>query len=187
MTKDQIRKEYREKRKNFSDEQIENFSQKILERLKSMPIWDAEYFHVFVSIKGKHEINTTPMINHLFDLNKKVIVPKTEGKELLVCQIDPDTKWEIGDFNVPEPIDYKSIDSDLIDVVFVPMLICDLTGNRIGYGGGYYDRFMSKLNKNCLKIGLNFFGPIQKIEEVEPTDIPLDYCVTPDEIVSFVS
>lgn len=187
MTKDQLRKEYRKNRKNFSDEQIEDFSQKILDRLKSMPIWDAEYFHVFVSIKGKHEVNTTPIINDLFDINKKVIVPKTNGMELLSCQINPDTKWEIGNFNVPEPIDYKIIEPSLINVVFVPMLICDLAGNRIGYGGGYYDRFMSKLNKDCLKIGLNFFGPIQKIEDVEPTDIPLNYCVTPDEIVSFVS
>lgn len=187
MTKDQLRKEYRERRKNFSEELIEDFSQKIFGRLKSMPIWDAEYFHVFVSIKGKHEINTSPIINDLFESDKKVIVPKTDGKELLACEIHPDTKWEIGNFNVPEPIDYKLIDSNLIQVVLVPMLICDLAGNRIGYGGGYYDRFMSKLNKDCLKIGLNFFRPIQKIEGIEPTDVPLDYCVTPDEIVSFVS
>lgn len=187
MTKDQLRKEYREKRKAFSENQIKDFSQKILGQLKSMPIWDAEYFHVFVSIKGKQEINTSPIINDLFESDKKVIVPKTNGKELLACQINRNTKWEIGNFNVPEPIDYKLIESSLISVVFVPMLICDLDGNRIGYGGGYYDRFLSKLNKDCLKIGLNFFGPIQKIEDVEPTDIPLDYCVTPDEIVSFVS
>jgi len=187
MTKNRLRKEYKERRKAFSEGQIENFSQKILDRLKSMPIWNAEYFHVFVPIRGKNEINTTPIINNLFTMNKKAVVPKTDGMELLACQINSNTKWEIGNFGVPEPIDYKLIAPDLINVVFVPMLICDLDGNRIGYGGGYYDRFMSKLNKDCLKIGLNFFEPIQRIEGVEPTDIPLDYCVTPDEIVSFVS
>lgn len=71
MTKDQLRKEYKEKRKAFSENQIEDFSKKILGQLKSMPIWDAEYFHVFVSIKGKQEINTSPIINDLFESDKR--------------------------------------------------------------------------------------------------------------------
>lgn len=187
MTKSAYRKLYIEKRKQFSDKQIDDFSLKILERLKKIPVWDKSYYHVFVSIEAKHEINTQPIINYLFENNKNVIVPKTQENDLLNCLINQETKWQKGNFNVPEPVDYELINSKLIEIVFVPMLICDVNGNRIGYGGGYYDRFLTGLSKDCLKIGLNLFEPIQLIEDIESTDIPLDYCVTPYLTVSFGS
>lgn len=187
MTKSELRTLYRKKRKQFSQKEIDQFTSGILENLKTLPIWENEVFHIYVPIRAKNEINTWLIINYLHDLGKTIVVPKIEGDQLLSCKIDAETEWEIQSFGVPEPKNPELFDSSQIEVVFVPMLICDYTGHRIGYGGGFYDRFLGSLSPNVLKVGLNLFAPIDKIEEVESTDIPLDYCVTSSEIVSFTS
>ncbi|MDH3493028.1 MAG: 5-formyltetrahydrofolate cyclo-ligase, partial [Acidobacteriota bacterium] len=72
-----------------------------------------------------------------------------------------------------------------LDFVLVPLLCFDRRGHRVGYGGGYYDRFLAKVRPDCLKIGLSFFGPVDEIEDVHEGDIRLDYCVMPERIYDF--
>lgn len=187
MQKVELRKLYKEKRKAFSRKEIDQKSSEILRNLKSMEIWDNSVFHVFVSIPGFNEVNTHPIIEYLFAENKKVVVPKTFGREMKACLIDPKTRWETGKFGVKEPKTCNEFDAQLIDIILMPLLIYDKQGNRIGYGGGFYDRFLKKTSPKVLKIGLCIFPPIEIIEDAEPTDIPMDYCVTDSEIVSFTS
>lgn len=187
MIKSELRKIYKNQRNLFSTLEIQDFSQKILENLKKMPIWNKSYYHVFVPIKSQNEINTHLLIDYLFNLNKTVVVPKVNDSQMINCKIDENVEWTIGRFDVPEPKQFEIIENDLIEVVFVPMLICDQSGNRVGYGGGFYDRFFQEIGKDVLKIGINYFSPIEAIEDVEPTDIPLDYCITSREIVSFTA
>lgn len=158
---------------------------KILHNLQKMPIWNYSVFHTFVPIENMHEVNTFPVIDYLFRLNKKVIVPKVEESQMLNCEIDKNVAWQKGKFSVPEPGKFHLIDSTEIEVLFIPMLICDQIGHRVGYGGGFYDRFLKDSKPAALKIGLNFFPPVERIDDVQNTDIPLDYCVTGEEIVSF--
>ena len=75
----------------------------------------------------------------------------------------------------------------LLDVVFVPLLIFDLQGQRVGYGKGYYDRFLGQCKKEVIKIGLSFFEPVATIEDLNPYDIPLDYGVTPNGTFTFLA
>src|SRR5690606_33484872 len=110
-----------------------------------------------------------------------------ENNQMLNCQINPEVEWAKGKFNFPAPKEFHLVDSKEIDVVFLPMLICDKAGNRVGYGGGFYDRFLKGCRQDAIKIGLNFFSPIDEISDVFESDVPLDYCVTGDEIVSFTS
>lgn len=187
MTKSELRTLYRSKRKKLSSEKANEISLQILENLKSMDIWGNSVFHVFIPILNQNEINTLPIIEYLFELNKQVVVPKVEGDKMLNCLIDENTEFISGKFNVTEPKKFQLIDSEQIEVVILPMLIGDKKGNRVGYGGGYYDRFLEKLQPKVLKIGINFFPPISEINDVESTDIPLDYCVTGEEILSFGS
>lgn len=185
MTKSELRDIYKSKRKEFSSEQANEISLRILENLKSMKIWENSTFHIFLPIPNQNEINTFPILDYLFEVEKQVIVPKVQGKGMRSCLIDKNIQFVPGKFNVPEPEVFEVVDSKQIDVIFMPMLICDKSGNRIGYGGGYYDRFLTTCRKNVLKIGLNFFNPIEKIPEIFESDVPLDYCVTGDLIVSF--
>lgn len=185
MTKSELRAVYKSKRQELSSEQVYRISFSILENLKLMKIWENSVFHIFIPILSQNEIITFPIINYLFELKKQVVVSKIDDNKMLSCLIDKDTEFVSGKFNVPEPEYFELIESDKIDIVFLPMMICDKQGNRVGYGGGYYDRFLQDCRKDVIKIGLNFFEPVQNIEDVFKSDIPLDYCVTGAGIVSF--
>ena len=77
------------------------------------------------------------------------------------------------------------IDENLFEVIFVPLLAFDKQGDRVGYGGGYYDNFLGNIKQNAIKIGLSFFEPIDKIMDTEKHDIKLDYVVTTKKVYSF--
>lgn len=185
MTKSELRVFYKEKRKRLSASDVEGKSLNILDNIQKLPIWEHFVYHCFLPIEAQREIQTSHLINLLWKHNKKTVVPKVQGADLLVCEFTPESELEVGKFQVPEPVNCTPISFDAIDVVFVPLLICDLNGNRIGYGGGFYDRFLSKLKPDTLKIGLNYFNPILTKIEAEATDIPLDFCISPQEIFEF--
>jgi len=86
---------------------------------------------------------------------------------------------------IPEPQNGLTVPPSEIEVVFIPLLAYDKKGHRVGYGKGFYDRFLSKCKPNTLKIGLSLFEPEEKIEGLDATDIPLDYCVTPVKVYEF--
>ena len=77
------------------------------------------------------------------------------------------------------------IDAQKLDVIFIPLIIFDLLGHRVGYGKGYYDRFLQTVNSNSLKIGLSLFEPIDKISDRNNYDVSMDICVTPTKVYNF--
>ena len=88
-------------------------------------------------------------------------------------------------WRIPEPEGNYLIEPEEIDLVLVPLLCVDKRGHRVGYGKGFYDRFLKKCRADCLKIGLGFFPPIEKIDDVNDDDVRLDACVTPDRTHHF--
>ena len=88
-------------------------------------------------------------------------------------------------WNIPEPVDGIQIAAQQLDAVFIPLLALDKSGHRVGYGKGFYDRFLSRCKKDIIKIGVSFYGPVEEISDVYTSDIPLDYCVTPNRIYDF--
>jgi 5-formyltetrahydrofolate cyclo-ligase len=69
--------------------------------------------------------------------------------------------------------------------VIVPLLCFDRRGHRVGYGKGFYDRYLQKCRPDCIKAGLSFFDPVDLIDDTYADDIPLDICVTPSETFRF--
>ncbi|GAL62151.1 5-formyltetrahydrofolate cyclo-ligase [Algibacter lectus] len=88
-------------------------------------------------------------------------------------------------YNIPEPIDGIEILDDKVEVVFIPLLAFDTLGNRVGYGKGFYDRFLVKCKPETIKIGLSFFEASAEITDVFESDVRLDYCVTPERVYEF--
>lgn len=88
-------------------------------------------------------------------------------------------------WNIPEPVDGIEVPPEKIDVVFLPLMAFDQKGHRVGYGKGFYDVLLNKCRSDVVKIGLSFFKAEENIEDLEPHDIPLNFCVTPDRIYSF--
>ena len=100
--------------------------------------------------------------------------------------MDDDVILGLNKYGIPEPKNGKKIKNNLIDVVFVPLLSYDKKGNRVGYGKGFYDRFLSNLSIKTIKIGLSLYEPENYIEGIDENDIKIDYCVTPNKIFSFL-
>lgn len=185
MKKSLLRTLYKNKRKELTSAEINSLSLKIFENLKSMSIWNFHVFHLFLSIRQLNEVNTDPILQYLYSLQKRVVVPKVINNEMIGVEIGKDVEIEIGKFNVPEPKSSEEFNPKEIEVMFVPLLVCDQNGNRVGYGAGYYDEFLKECRSDLLKIGISFFEPISSIEDINSMDVPLDYCVTPVGIVSF--
>lgn len=185
MLKADARKYYRNLRKVFTVEEVQQQSTAILEQIKSFDFSKDQNFHLFLPIKKNHEINTYPLLDWLNEKGKTIVLPKVDGKSMINCQVNFPFTTTLNDLQIPEPIVYQEIESEEIDVVFVPLFVADLQGDRVGYGGGYYDRFLANCRKDTKKIGLSYFRPIERIDDIFESDIALDYCITPTEIVSF--
>ena len=186
MTKKELRLNFTTVRNSLSKEEIHSSTTSIFKHLEALPIWDYTYYHVYLSIVEKKELDTTALLNKLFNKRKKVIVPKiSNSSNLKHFELRQDTQLVKNNWGIPEPESGTQVTENLIDLVFVPLLAFDSQGHRVGYGKGYYDRFLSQCRKDVVKIGLSLFDPVQSISDIEETDIRLDYCVTPDRIYSF--
>lgn len=101
--------------------------------------------------------------------------------------LTPATELVENRWGVPEAVssDQSSMTTDQVDLVIVPLLAYDARGYRVGYGKGYYDRFLADCRPDVRKIGVSFFEPVPQIEDVDEFDVRLDACVTPEKVISF--
>lgn len=188
MTKTRIRKEYKNKRAQFSLEEIEEKSLAIANQSLKLPIWEESIYSLYLSIKKFKEVNTEYLLHILQGKDKDVVLSKSdlEGRSMTHYLLTDNTRMQINAWGIPEPIDGIEVSPQQIDVVFVPLLAFDNRGHRIGYGKGYYDYFLAQCRPETLKIGLSFFEAQPKNIEYGEFDIPLDYCITPEKIYRFI-
>lgn len=186
MTKDDIRKKYKALRKQLSENQIEDKSLSIANQLLQLDIWNHAFYHIFLPIEEQKEINTEYILNILAGKDKNIVISKSNFEDYSMSHflLTDGTTLKKNEYNIPEPIDGITILPQQIDVVFVPLLAFDTKGSRIGYGKGFYDRFLSECKPETLKIGLSFFESEEEIE-VTKNDIRLNYCVTPKKVFRF--
>ena len=194
MDKKEARKKSKEARKQLSQEEIEDKSLAIANQLLRMDtvsssrlVWDKLYYHLFLTIEEQKEINTEYILQILAGKDKEIVISKCEFTTLGMTHflLTDNTKIKKNSYNVPEPVDGLEVPDAKIDVVFVPLLAYDKQGNRVGYGKGFYDNFLSKCKPETIKIGLSFFPPEEKIDDVSTNDVKLDFCVTAEEIFEF--
>lgn len=185
MDKNQLRENYKALRKKLTDEQRSEASIHIANRILELPVWTANYFHLFLSSTKHYEVDTEPLLTLLLAKDKQVILPKMKKNSSLDHYLLTDaTPIKINAWGIPEPQEGIKVPPSKIDVVFVPLLAYDIRGNRLGYGKGYYDRFLEQCSSECLVVGVSFFEPEERIP-FDAKDIPLDYCVTPKKIICF--
>ncbi|WP_027125631.1 5-formyltetrahydrofolate cyclo-ligase [Gelidibacter mesophilus] len=187
MNKTELRRLYKQKRQELSSETIENESLAISNQLLQLPIWKHSFYHIFLSITEHKEINTDYILNILSGKDKNTVISKTDFKNLSMIHylLLDNTVIKKNAWNIPEPVDGIEINAQKIDVVFVPLLAFDKRGHRVGYGKGFYDKFLSECKPETLKIGLSLFEAEDTIEDVHESDVLLNYCVTPNKIYSF--
>ena len=185
MFKKDLRKKYMDLRKTLSKDEVLSLSQKIFENfVLQFNVIENQKVHIFFPIEKLNEINTKIFINYFFKKNIQVFVPKMVGNKIISIQIIPDTVFLQNSWGILEPESNEN-ESDYFDYVITPLLYCDATGNRIGYGKGFYDQFFAGINHDAKKIGVNYFSPTDSIDDVSLQDVKLDYLVTPTEVLSF--
>jgi len=187
MFKKEIRLKYKELRNSLSESQIEEMSLAIANEVLLLPIWEKSYFHVFLSIEEQKEVNTEYLLHLLSGKDKEICISKSdfETRKMTHYLLTDNTKIKKNEYNIPEPIDGIEVPSHKMEVVFIPLLAYDTYGNRVGYGKGFYDKFLAECNPNTIKIGLSFFEPEELISDVNASDIQLNYCVTPNRIIKY--
>jgi 5-formyltetrahydrofolate cyclo-ligase len=194
MDKKLLRQKAKVERQKLTQEEIEDKSLAIanqLLRMDAVPslklVWNKLYYHLFLTIEEQKEINTEYILQILAGKDKEIVISKCDFATLGMTHflLTDNTKIKKNSYNVPEPVDGLEVPDAKIDVVFVPLLAYDKQGNRVGYGKGFYDNFLSKCKPETIKIGLSFFPPEEKIEDVSANDVKLDFCVTPEGIFEF--
>ena len=180
-----LRSHYKKKRLSLTKQEVDHLSQRVCKQLDKLSIWRLKHYHIFISISKYNELDTSSIINKLKSEKKIIIVPKISNNELVHIAINDQTEFSINEYGIKEPNNGNHFIIKNLDLIFIPLLAFDLEGHRVGYGKGYYDRFLKLTNKSSLKIGLSFFDPINKIQDIDNNDVKLDYCVTPTQVHKF--
>lgn len=187
MYKKEIRSKYKTLRKKLSEKEVDEMSLVIANTILPLPIWEKTYFHLFLPIQEQNEVNTEFILHLLSGKDKEICISKSdfETRNMTHYLLTDNTKIKKNEYNIPEPVNGIEVPANKIEVVFVPLLAFDINGNRVGYGKGFYDKFLSECNPETIKIGLSFFEPEELISDVLEGDIKLDYCVTPNSVFKF--
>jgi len=189
MTKSSLRKIYRQKRMSLSDRELNIMQDLLLINFQKLDIPPIHIVHSFIPAVQFNEPNPHPMLEWLQFINPglQIAHPVLNGPDYAmkhhIC--DDETAYQLNKYGIPEPQNGIEIQPDDIDVAIIPLLIFDEVGNRVGYGKGYYDRFLAGCKPEMLKIGLSFFSPVESVEDADFFDKKLDFCITPESVYAF--
>lgn len=188
MNKKEARKHFRQLRDGLGHHQREKLQDLLLIRFQQLNLPFIEYLHAYLPMHDKAEPDTEPLIRSLEFSNPglALAVPRIiSDTEMVHILLTDQTELHRNEFGILEPLEGETLSPQLLDLVLVPLLGFDLQGQRVGYGKGYYDRFLATCREDVIKVGLSFFGPVNKIDDTGQWDIPLDYCITPEKVYEF--
>lgn len=186
--KSKIRQVFLRKRKFLKPGELKRRSATLLDLFKSsFDLSKYNYVHVFLPIEKQNEVNTWPVVDYLESKKKQVVLSKSDltSNRMVHYLLDRSVGIVTNKWGIPEPSGGQLVTEEQLDLVFVPLLVFDRQGNRIGYGKGYYDHFLSKCRPDCIKVGLSLSPPVDNLPGIEPTDIKLDYCISPTGLYTF--
>jgi 5-formyltetrahydrofolate cyclo-ligase len=189
MLKRDIRKLYSQKRQVLSPEEFETHSERMMQEFNNLSWKDIQALLSYYSIPGRMEFNAAACEEVMLQKFPSLIVahPKIDEDDtnMQAISIKGHPEYSMNRYNIAEPQNGEIINPGNIDLIFVPLLAFDPRGYRVGYGKGYYDRFISRCRPDALKVGFSFFDPVQSIEDINQFDVPLNLCITPMRVYEF--
>lgn len=189
MLKKEVRKAFMQKRDAITTSQQLKWDDLILIQFQTIDIPFISNVLSFYSIAEKKEVNSFSITEYLKFRNPALAVayPRMDIANTKMDAVisHADEAFEDNEFGITEPIGADIIQPEDIELVLVPLLAIDKKGHRVGYGKGYYDRFLADCDPHCIKIGLSYFEPIDKLDDAADYDIPLDLCITPQQVYVF--
>ena len=172
MDKKELRKAIRQKKKAMTMEEIEDRSQKLGQLLRASQAYQ-QARTVYFYLPYNQEVRTVPMILAALDDGKKVAVPKVYGEEMKFISIENLDGIAEGYMGIPEPVADGPVARDKNALILMPGLAFDREGHRIGYGGGFYDRFLAE-EPDHPTVALCYEFQMLPHVETEAFDIPVD-------------
>jgi len=188
-TKQALRKIYKANRQTLDKREQHTLLAAMYDFMAEIPVTPARLVMSYRAITQNKEVPTDIFEEYLSENwhATQFCYPKVEfGTHHMDAYIDDDLLvWEDAAFQLTQPASGTLADPIAIDVVLVPLLAFDEQGNRLGYGKGFYDYFLARCRPDTVKIGLSWFPPEKRLPEIDAFDIPLNYCVTPQQLYVF--
>lgn len=176
VERDNLRRQLVTRRKEMSGQEVDKQSKQICKRLEQLqPLARAQVIMGYSSIRN--EVNLIPWLQQLKEQGRTILLPRVQGNCIEAIKLQDWTDMDSGSFGIREPRG-EAFDAGKIEVVLVPGLVFDANGYRLGYGKGYYDRFLPRLNQQCFKCGVCYEYQVVDSVFPHPEDIPVHWIVT---------
>ncbi|MEP7142172.1 MAG: 5-formyltetrahydrofolate cyclo-ligase [Ferruginibacter sp.] len=188
MKKEDIRALYKEKRVALPLHQKAKLDDLLLIQFQRLSIDIPSLLMTYSPIKTLNEFDPQTITDYCYFKNPgqqlfyPVMVDGKRHPEIISVIVDDETTFKVNKYGIEEPVDGVDMYRTEIDLVIVPLLYFDKKGNRVGYGKGYYDRFLKQCRKDCIKIGFSYFDPVDLVDDINKFDVKLNYGITPDAI-----
>lgn len=187
MNKSELRQVFLRKRKELTRTEIIDGSRRVASNFfSSFDLSKVRCVHVFLTLEDRGEVETGMIIERIWRSHPQitVVVPRVNRKEKkMECAVyDPMSRLVPNFWGIFEPLNTRVLPESSVDIVLVPLLSFDKRGHRVGYGGGYYDKFLAICRPDCLKVGVSLFEPVDEIEGIGEHDVHIDHCVTPERV-----
>ena len=192
MLKSELRKIYLAKQRKLSHAEHLEKSRQVAEIFfKTFDLNPVRFLHCFIPLEKNREIDTWLIFQKIWRDFPSIatVTSQVDFKTVTLLNVafSAETKLVFNHWGILEPSGGVAVETEKIDVVLTPLLAYDRRGFRVGYGKGYYDKFLSNCRADTLKIGVSYFPPIEEISDVHAFDVPLDFCLTPEEVFAFDS
>ncbi|AHJ99574.1 5-formyltetrahydrofolate cyclo-ligase [Hymenobacter swuensis] len=187
MTKAELRRAALARRRALPEAEVARRSAALWEQLQVefvVPEW--QWLHLFLPIPQQHEPDTWPLIRALWaqqpHMQLAVPVVQPDGHTLRHFHLTPATTLVKNRWGIPEPVGAAKISPAQLDAVLIPLLAFDEAGHRVGYGKGFYDRFLQECRPDAMRIGVSLEPPVPRITDAWAGDVPLNACLTPERV-----
>lgn len=188
MKKAEARREFLQRRAALSEADYQHLNFQLYEQFfTNIDLSAVKCVNIFLPIEGKHEVDTWLIIDRLRREYEhiRLSVPRINGNGLENIYFEGLHQLKKNMWGILEPQQGVPTPTEKIDLVLVPLLAFDLKGHRVGYGKGFYDKFLSHAKKATIRLGLSLFESTERIEDTDAFDVPLNACLTPTKLYQF--
>jgi 5-formyltetrahydrofolate cyclo-ligase len=191
MKKKDLRRYYKDMRSQLTPRQVNSLDDLLLIQFQQIPVDIPSLIMTYAPIEKLNEFNPQLITDYCYfkNPNQQLLYPLMyeveKENEMIAVLVNDDTVFEQNEYGIDEPADGLDVEPSAIDMIIVPLLCFNTQGYRVGYGKGYYDRFLKHCRPDCIKIGFSYFDPVELIEDISEFDVPLDYCITHEKIYEF--
>jgi 5-formyltetrahydrofolate cyclo-ligase len=189
MKKQHLRDIFSKKREEISETERAKLDDLLLIQFQRLPFNNLQVVLSFWPMEERKEMNThlyTRYLTHLIP-GVQICYPliDTSSNFMNAIAVNDETEFKENKFGITEPVNGAIVDPKKIDLVIMPLFAFDETGYRVGYGKGYYDRFIARCKPNVITVGISYFDAVDKVEDTHQFDVPLTYCITPSRTYEF--